>query len=77
MNDKQKKLINFLIVDTGYWILTILAFLIILTGVVSFIGWDSKPLILIWSVKWFLLRVTLFVSLLFAIIGGWSNGRFN
>ena len=74
MNEKQKKLIRFLIVDTGYWILTILAFIVTLTGVVSFMAWDSTPLSLIWSVKWLLLRVALLASLIFAIIGGWENG---
>jgi len=77
MNDKQKKLINFLIVDTGYWIITIVVAFSILAVGISFLSWDLYAVRSLWGLKWLLFRVTLLVSLIFALIGGWSSGHFN
>ena len=73
MNEKLKKRVIFVITDTGYWILTIVALVLLLGVFTSFLRWDLGSLRLIWSLKWLTLRTVMVVSLIFALIGDWVN----
>lgn len=73
MNEKLKHKIKFVLVDTGYWILTLLALIASLFVVATFLLWDVWAFELLWEIKWLMLRIIAIMSLLLALLGGWSS----
>ena len=73
MNEKLKHKIKFVLVDTGYWILTLLALIASLFVIATFLLWDVLAFELLWEIKWLTLRIIVIMSLLLALLGGWSS----
>lgn len=73
MTERQKRAIKFILVDTAGWIILISAIILGLFVVFSFIFWSSELLSLIWMIKGFIFRMIVVISLLLALLGGWSS----
>ena len=77
MNEKLKQKITFVLEDTGFWIVTLLALSISLFVFMSFLVWEVWVFELLWEIKWLMLRIIIIMSLLLALLGGWSSNYRN
>jgi len=73
MTEKLKKKAVFILIDTAYWIITLGVLLVTIFVVMGFLSWEQWAFMILWELRWLLLRIVIALSLFLALLGGWTS----